>query len=106
MTTNRSLLGCAALTVALTVGLAGCGKYPRLTSQNSLHLVLALRTACNTKNADRLAKVEDVADRQFREGKVPEPEMSAIRDIIAVARAGKWETAEQRCLAFQRDQVR
>jgi hypothetical protein len=84
----------------------GCGKSPKLRSNDSLQLLLALRTACNTRSPQRLDRIAAKAEQEFQAGKVAEAEMQAFRAIIAEARAGRWEKAELACLQFQRDQVR
>lgn len=85
----------------------GCGpSYPRIHSQESLEILLALRTACSTQNPERLQKVEKALDQARKEGKLSQEETEALSRIIELAREGHWEKAERACRAFQKAQVR
>lgn len=85
----------------------GCGPgYPRVSSRESLELLLALRTACSTQNQERLRKVEEALEQAQKESKVSEAEADALRRIIALARQGDWHKAERACRAFQKAQLR
>lgn len=109
MTSKRfcPLLWCGLIGSMALVLLCGCGpSYPRVHSQESLQLLLALRTACSTQNAERLHKVETALEMARREGKVTEAEAEALSRIIEMARQGNWHQAERACRSFQKAQLR
>jgi hypothetical protein len=62
------MLGAAGvLLVALAVvWWPGCRQYPAASSEESLSLVKLLYTACNTRDAARLAKVEQGVEKLSR----------------------------------------
>jgi hypothetical protein len=80
-------------------------KYPRATSRQSYIIMDALHTACNTKNAASLQKIESSIAREKAEGKVGEREAETFARIIAAARAGRWSEADREAINFSKDQV-
>lgn len=82
---------------------AGCYRPPQVASDN-LKLISSLRTALSTRNLERLDDNQKALDDRRAEGKLSEEEFAAFSDLIAMARAGKWEKAEQRVVKFQRVQ--
>lgn len=103
----RWLVGLAAL---LAVPLAvvywpGCREYPPATSRESMSLMKLLYAACNTKDAARLAKVEEGVEKATREGKLSPPEQAAFAKIVGMAKAGDWAGGEKAAFKFAQDQV-
>src|SRR5208337_2484998 len=60
----------------------GCRQYPPATSCESYTLMEALYTACNTKNADSINKIEQWVNRAAGEGKLGQAEQDAFTRII------------------------
>ncbi len=90
----------------LLLALAGCNPYPEVRSPEAITLMTALRTACNTRNADRLGRVTAAVAEAHTAGRLDESEHAAFQEIVAEAEAGRWEDAERACVDFQRAQVR
>lgn len=95
-----------------TVGVAlavvywpGCRTYPPVSSRESLQLMRRLYTACNTRDAGRLAAVEAGLAKLRAAGKVNAAEQTAFDAIIAQAKAGDWAKAEAAAFKFAEDQV-
>jgi hypothetical protein len=80
-------------------------KYPPVTSRESLQLMKLLYAACNTRDLARLSRVEQGVEELKREGKLAAAEQGAFESIIATARSGDWEAAEQAGFKFAEDQV-
>jgi len=83
----------------------GCRRYPPVSSKESLELMKLLYSACNTKDEKRLAEVENGVEQLTREGKMKPAEREGFDKIIRMARAGKWEQAEDAAYKFAQDQV-
>lgn len=84
----------------------GCSRYPPVSSPESLHLVRALYTACNTQDPARLAKFEKALAQAVAAGKVTPAELQVFQAIVAEAKQGNWKEAEQSAYRFAQDQVR
>jgi hypothetical protein len=80
-------------------------KYPPATSREAYVIMDALYTACNTKNAGSLDKIEAWITREKAEGKLGAAEEDAFAGIIATARAGRWSEAQSEAFRFSQDQV-
>jgi hypothetical protein len=89
----------------LVIWWPGCRQYPAVSSRESLELMKLLNTACNTRDPKRLAGVEKGVEKLTREGKMPPEERAGFDRIIGMAKAGKWEEAEQAAFRFAQDQV-
>ena len=83
----------------------GCRQYPPVSSKESLELMKLLYSACNTKDEKRLAEVEKGVEQLTREGKMKPAEREGFDKISRMARAGKWEQAEDAAYKFAQDQV-
>jgi len=83
----------------------GCRQYPPVSSKESLVLMKLLYSACNTKDEKRLAEVEKGVEKLTGEGKMPPAEREGFDKIVAMAKAGKWEKAEDAAYKFAQDQV-
>jgi hypothetical protein len=93
--------------VVLLGGLTcGCREpAPQVEFANLRHSA-ALRTAANTRSAERLERAVAAIDAERAAGRMPAEEHSAYAAIIAMARAGDWEGAERAAVRFRRDQTR
>jgi hypothetical protein len=83
----------------------GCRQYPPVSSPESLTLMRRLYTACNTRDPQRLAGVEQRLAELEQDGKVTPEEKAGFERIIGMARAGDWEDAEKAAFKFAQDQV-
>jgi len=90
---------------AAVVWWPGCRQYPPVSSRESLRLMKLLYSACNTKDDKRLAEVEKGLEKLTRDGKMAPAEREAFDKIVATAKAGKWEKAEEAAFRFAQDQV-
>ena len=80
-------------------------QYPPATSREAYVIMDALHTACNTKNAGSLQKIEAWIARVKTEGKLSAGEDEVFARIIATARAGRWSEADGEAIRFSQDQV-
>lgn len=80
----------------------GCGK-PQAAPQNR-QLISSLRTAVNTQNAKWLEKNAKIVEKRRAAGKMGDEEYGEFQSVIATAREGQWEKAEQQAIAFQKAQ--
>ena len=83
----------------------GCRQYPPVTSKESLGAMKLLYSACNTRDPARLDRVERTVQGLARDGKVTPAERESFERIVATARAGDWEKAEDAAFKFAQDQV-
>jgi hypothetical protein len=80
-------------------------EYPPVTSREGLQLMKLLYAACNTRDAARLARVEEGIERLKQEGKFAPAEQAAFESIFRMAKSGDWEAAERASFKFAQDQV-
>ncbi|MBA4191683.1 MAG: hypothetical protein C0467_27200 [Planctomycetaceae bacterium] len=104
---SRWLVG---VLVLLTIPLVviwwpGCRQYPAVTSKESLEAMKLLYSACNTRDPVRLGQVEQRVEKLVREGKMTPAESASFGRIVAMARAGNWQEAEDAAFKFAQDQV-
>jgi len=83
----------------------GCREYPAVTSKESLQNMKLLYSACNTKDTERLGRVEKGVEKLTRDGKLSPNEQEAFAKITGMARAGNWNDAEKAAFKFAQDQV-
>ena len=83
----------------------GCRQYPAVTSKEALQQIKLLYAACNTKDPERLGRVERGIEKLTRESKLSPAEQEGFAKIIAMAKAGDWERAEKAAFKFAEDQV-
>lgn len=86
--------------------LAGCTKYPEVSTQESQTLIKGLYTACSSQSPERLAKVEAAWQKLDAAGKLTAAEKETFGRIIEKAKAGQWKAAEDESWAFAKAQVR
>jgi hypothetical protein len=94
------LLTAALLLAFLTSG--GCS--PPQASPDNRHLISSLRTAISAENEQWLAENEEVIQQRFDQGAMEEDEYEVFREIIARAKSGQWDAAEQQVVRFQKAQ--
>ena len=98
--------GAVALVVGVGIWWAGGKKFPPVSSEESLHLMRALYTACSSQNDQRLAVVERKVVEAADAGQMSAEERAAFEEIVGYARAEDWERAAGESYRFARDQVR
>lgn len=91
----------AAATIAWSV--AGCSR-PQASSPENLHLIGSLRTAISARNPQWLEDNSKVLEARHAAGKMAEAEYEEFRSIIATAKDGRWEAAEQEVIKFVKSQ--
>jgi hypothetical protein len=94
-----------ACMVLIVITVSGCG--PRAPQVNFANRVYsgALRTATNTKSAERLAKAKQIINRDHAAGTIGPEEYAFYGEIISLAEAARWQEAEQLAIRFRRDQT-
>jgi serine protease inhibitor len=102
---NRFTIATVVLLALMTNGV-GCGRYPKVTSRESLDFIKQVYTACNTQNKTRLSECEIQLEKLVESGKIGADESTAFRNVIQLAKDGRWEESQNRALKFARDQVR
>jgi hypothetical protein len=94
----RLLLICAWFAVLMV----GCGR-PQVAPQN-LRLTASLRTALSAKNNEWLEQNVTAIEERRTAGQMSDDEYAAFQAIIAQAKAGEWEAAEQEAVKLQKAQ--
>ena len=89
-------------TVAVLLVVVGCGP-PQVAPQNQ-RLIASLRTAISARNSQWIEKNAEVLEERRAAGTMSDEEYETFQAIIDKAKAGKWEEAEQKVLAFQKVQ--
>ena len=84
----------------------GCNKHPKATTRDSLEYIKQVYTACNTKNAKRLAACEERLVELESESKISQQEIKSFRIVLETANKGDWESAQTMALKYAQDQVR
>jgi hypothetical protein len=85
------------------MGSAGCYRPPQVAEDN-LELISSLRTALSTRSTKRLDDNHRVMRERHAAGDLSDSELAAFNELIEMARAGQWESAEKRVVKFQRRQ--
>jgi len=98
------VLGVLGLALAI-VWWPGCRQYPPVRSRESLDLIKLVYTACNTKDAARLARAERDVEKLRGEGKLSKAEDEVFTKIIELGKNGEWAEAEKRAFRFAQDQI-
>jgi hypothetical protein len=97
--------GARGLAIVLVVA-AGCGPQAPQVEFGNRHYSAALRTAANTRSADRLARTKQLIARDQAAGLIGPEEHAWYQEIITLGEAGRWSDAERRAIQFRRDQHR
>lgn len=109
MSSDRSVPGTfVRLGMMLLVSSAvlfGCGRHPKATSRESLDFIKQVYTACNTKNAKRLAACEERLTELETAEKISIEEVNSFKRVLNIASKGEWETAQSMALKYAQDQV-
>ena len=83
--------------------LSGCGGPPQVESQNR-EIVTSLATAVSARDPSWLEQNAQLVERHKAEGRLSETEYQVFRGIIAQAKAGEWDKAEQAVYALREAQ--
>ena len=102
---TRFRVSLALLFLALAI-VVGCSRHPKATSRDSLDFIKQVYTACNTRDAKRLAACEERLAELESEKKISVEEVKSFRRAIDIALKGDWEAAQTMALKFAQDQVR
>lgn len=97
---------CVVILMAHLSLFAGCTQHPKATSRESLEFIKQVYTACNTKNAKRLAACEERLAQLESEEKISKEEIKSFQRVFAIASNGDWESAQNLAFQFAKDQVR
>lgn len=100
---HRRYRGISAVLLALCVGLAGCGEYPKV-GPTTFELAKALYTVCNAKNAAQLERFRDLLRTKHQAGEVTDREREILSEIADTAETGAWQEAEQETRQLLLDQ--
>lgn len=100
-----SLLALVLLIPLVLIWWPGCRQYPPVTSREALSAMQLLYSACNTRDATRLAQVEQRLSKLRAEGKLSEAESRSFESILKLAKEGEWKNAEAAAFKFAQDQV-
>ncbi len=85
---------------------AGCSRHPNATSRESMEFIKQVYTACNTKNAKRLALCKDRLAELESEGKISKEEIKSFKIVLDLAGKGEWESAQSMAMKYAQDQIR
>lgn len=104
---RRLLLIAALLAVIVALVWMPEGKrYPSVSSKENLEMMKALYAACNTRDPNRLGQVESRLDIARQSGLMTPAEEKAFRQIVGLAKSGRWEKAQEEAMRFAKDQTR
>ena len=78
---------------------AGCGGEPQVARGNQ-KLISALRTAASARQTAWLDECAGQVEQGKQAGTISAAEAAVFDEIIALARSGKWQEAEQRAAAL------
>lgn len=90
---------------SIVVWWPGCRRYPPVSSDESLAAMKLLYSACNMKSITSVQEVERRLDKLQSAGRISPDELSSFQSIIALAKSGQWQKAEDEAFRFARDQV-
>ena len=97
---------CAVMLVVSLSLVAGCREHPKVTSRESQEFIKQVYTACNTKDAKRLAACEERFAELKSKEKIGKEEINSFQRVLEMASKGDWESAQDMALQFAKDQVR
>jgi hypothetical protein len=93
------------LSMALCVLIAGCGGYPAV-SPTAYAYAKALYSITNRKAEDRLDDVDAKIRADGAAGKLSEEETGWLTGIVADAKSGDWDSANQAARQIMEDQIK
>jgi hypothetical protein len=99
------ILARALLVLAIPLG-TGCGRPVPQVARENIRYAQALRTAANSRDAAGFENVARTIERDAQAGRIAADEQAVYAEIVALGRAERFADAEQRCLAFLREQAR
>ena len=103
--TPPGILATALLVAAIPLG-TGCGRPVPQVARENFRYAQALRTAANSRDASGFETVARTIERDAQAGRIAADEQAVYEEIVALGRAERFADAEQRCLAFLREQAR
>jgi hypothetical protein len=74
---------------------------PPVVAITNLRYIQSLRTAVSSQRMDYVNKVDEALKSLKAQGELSEPEWTHFQMIIAKARAGDWQAADQACLKWE-----
>ena len=77
---------------------------PPVVAITNLRYIQSLRTAVSSQRTDYVNKVDEALKLLKDKGELSEPEWTHFQMIIAKARAGDWQAADQACLKWEKSQ--
>lgn len=92
------------LIVAVIVGIRGCSGYGEVNQLTFQH-AKALYAACNSRQQQRLNACAALISEAESSGQISATEAGYLRDIVAIAKAEKWEEAQAMARQLMTDQA-
>jgi hypothetical protein len=86
----------------MVLSLTGCGGEPSRRQVQNARAFEALLTAVSLRNSAELEKDARVIDERHAAGELSDAKHEILREVIDKARAGDWNTAENRAYAFRK----
>lgn len=99
-----TLMVAALLIALLLLAAPGCGGGPQMTGENR-ELIASLATAVSTRESKWLDKNATLVEERRAAGKCSDTEYAAFQEIIAKAKAGEWDAAQEAAYALRDAQV-
>lgn len=91
----------------IVAGLIGCGRPAQIgADKDAFKAVDALYTAVSLREGPRLDECERTLEGLHASGKLPDSAVQALDSIIARARGGRWDDAQDRLRTFMLGQKR
>ncbi len=91
---------------AIAPACTGCNSAVPQVPRDNLRYAQALRTAANSHDRAGFESLARTVERDTEAGLIGTAEAAVYADIVALGRAERFADAEQRCLAFLREQAR
>ncbi|MDG3005727.1 hypothetical protein [Paludisphaera mucosa] len=98
---RRPLRRSAILLVAvLSASAPGCSRGTQLSGENR-ELIVSLATAVSTREPKWLEENVALIEKRRAEGHCPDAEYAALKDVVAKAKAGQWDAAQEAAYALR-----
>ncbi|OJW27892.1 MAG: hypothetical protein BGO49_05720 [Planctomycetales bacterium 71-10] len=94
-----TLIAAALLIAFLLLSAPGCGG-TQVSGENR-ELIVSLATAVSTRESKWLDKNAALVEERRAAGKCSDAEYAAFKDIIAKAKAGEWDAAQEAAYALR-----